>query len=133
MLRTTIQGIITTLLAAAAVLLCAFSVAYCSFVERDVTTLAGILSVVLAYAAGHSATASMEKPPLSLPRALLKLAVMAVMLDAAFSINAFSRSYIGVIEIELSLIIAALSMVFAFAAGFWFGMPWETESTPKTA
>lgn len=133
MLRNFIQGIITTLLATAAVLLCAFSVAYCSFVESDITTLAGILSVSLAYAAGHSATASLEPISCSLPKMLLRLIVIATLLVAAFKLNFFSRSYISVIEIELSLVIAALSLAFAFAAGFSRGSPWASQGSQQVA
>lgn len=133
MLRNFIQGIITTLLAAAAVLLCAFSVAYCSFVESDITTLAGILSVILAFAAGHSATASLEPNSSSLGKTLLRLIVIATMLVAAFSLNAFSRTYFGVIEIELSLVVAALSLAFAFAAGFSRGSPLDSLSSQQVA
>jgi hypothetical protein len=133
MLRNFIQGIITTLLASAAVLLCAFSVAYCSFVESDITTLAGILSVSLAYAAGHSATASLEPISSSLPKSLLRVIVIATLLVAAFKLNFFSRNYFAVIEIELSLVVAALSLVFAFAAGFCRGTPWESQSSQQAA
>lgn len=133
MLRNFIQGIITTLLAASAVLLCAFSVAYCSFVESDITTLAGILSVILAFAAGHSATASLEPHSSSLGKTLLRLIVTASMLIAAFGLNSFSRNYFGVIEIELSLVIATLSLALAFAAGFCRGTPWESQRSQQVA
>lgn len=133
MLRNFIQGIITTLLAGSAVLLCGFSVAYCSFVETDVTTLTGILSVILAFAAGHSATASLEPIRSSLAQSLQRLVVTAVMLAAAFGLNTFSRSYFGVIEIQLSLVVAALSLAFAFAAGFSRGALWSTQSAAQAA
>ena len=131
MLRNIFQGIITTLLAAAAVLLCAFSVAYCSFVDHDVTTLFGILAVVLAYASGHSATGSVEPTRCALRQTLIRLLVISLVLISAFGLNFFSRSFFSVLDIELSLVVAALSLALAFAAGLIQGLPWATQRSAQ--
>jgi hypothetical protein len=53
--------------------------------------------------------------------------------EAVFGLNAFSRTYFGVIEIELSLVVAALSLAFAFAAGFSRGSPLDSQSSQQVA